>query len=45
MFEFKEGETGLHKIENPVQVVILAFIVVAILIGISLGVGYLATKA
>lgn len=45
MFEFQEGETGLHKIENPQQVFFLALVVIVVLVGISLGIGYLASKA
>lgn len=45
MFEFQQGETGLHKIENPSQVFFIAVVVILILVGVSLGIGYFASKA
>lgn len=45
MFEYQQGPTGLHKIENPGQVILVAVLIIATLIGLSLVAGYYVSKA
>jgi len=44
MIEIKEGETALHTIKNPGQALFLALVIILIITGVALGLGFLSSK-